>query len=196
MDYFEVLGLKKGATQKEIKVAYRKLAMKWHPDKNHGNKKAEEKFKQITEAYDFLMSHPNYGNDSKSTTSSNTSNSEKKQSSSSSRHTENNSRKSTNGFEKQNREKRNSNYYKTQTHSFNNSTKYSGTKRASFRDPNFEDEYTEKVSRPEFNTKPRGSYMNDNPKNSEMDSFAKGCLIAVAILIGVPLLFIKCLLAF
>ena len=42
----------------------------------------------------------------------------------------------------------------------------------------------------------KGSYMNDNPKNSEMDSFAKGCLIAVAILIGVPLLFIKCLLAF
>ena len=54
-DYYEILGLKKGATEREIKSAYRKLALKWHPDKNQDKKKeAEEKFKEINEAYQVL----------------------------------------------------------------------------------------------------------------------------------------------
>ena len=54
MDYYEILGVAKGATQDEIKKAYRKLALKYHPDKNAGNKEAEEKFKKISEAYAVL----------------------------------------------------------------------------------------------------------------------------------------------
>ncbi len=53
-DYYKVLGVNKNATQEEIKKAYRKLALKYHPDKNKNNKKAEEKFKEITEAYEIL----------------------------------------------------------------------------------------------------------------------------------------------
>jgi len=54
-DYYEVLGITKDATEKDIKKAYRKLAFKWHPDKNPDNKKeAEEKFKEINEAYSVL----------------------------------------------------------------------------------------------------------------------------------------------
>lgn len=53
-DYYHVLGLKKGASSDEIKKAYRKLAIKYHPDKNAGNKEAEEKFKEINEAYAVL----------------------------------------------------------------------------------------------------------------------------------------------
>ncbi len=53
-DYYEVLGVSRTATADEIKKAYRKLAMKYHPDKNPGNKAAEEKFKGINEAYDVL----------------------------------------------------------------------------------------------------------------------------------------------
>ncbi len=53
-DYYGVLGLKKEATAEEIKKAYRKLAVKFHPDKNQGEKKAEEKFKELTEAYEVL----------------------------------------------------------------------------------------------------------------------------------------------
>lgn len=53
-DYYEVLGLKKGATEAEIKKAYRKLAVKYHPDKNPGDKAAEDKFKEISEAYAVL----------------------------------------------------------------------------------------------------------------------------------------------
>eukprot|EP01004_Peranema_trichophorum_P005321 NODE_4185_length_1211_cov_76.835478_g3687_i0.p1 GENE.NODE_4185_length_1211_cov_76.835478_g3687_i0~~NODE_4185_length_1211_cov_76.835478_g3687_i0.p1 ORF type:complete len:313 (-),score=86.67 NODE_4185_length_1211_cov_76.835478_g3687_i0:218-1156(-) len=54
-DYYKVLGLKKDASQKDIKKAYRKLAMKWHPDKNPDNKEeSEEKFKKIAEAYQVL----------------------------------------------------------------------------------------------------------------------------------------------
>ena len=53
-DYYEVLGLQKGASEEEIKKAFRKMAMKYHPDKNPGNKEAEEKFKEVNEAYSVL----------------------------------------------------------------------------------------------------------------------------------------------
>ncbi|MBB5227218.1 molecular chaperone DnaJ [Treponema ruminis] len=53
-DLYQVLGISKTASQSEIKSAYRKLAVKYHPDKNPGDKAAEEKFKQITAAYDVL----------------------------------------------------------------------------------------------------------------------------------------------
>lgn len=53
LDYYKILGVDKGATDDDLKKAYRKLAMKWHPDKNPNNKKeAENKFKQISEAYE------------------------------------------------------------------------------------------------------------------------------------------------
>ena len=53
-DYYEVLGVEKNATEQEIKKAYRKLAMKYHPDRNKDNKEAEEKFKEASEAYEVL----------------------------------------------------------------------------------------------------------------------------------------------
>ncbi|MDR3364184.1 MAG: molecular chaperone DnaJ [Clostridiales Family XIII bacterium] len=53
-DYYEILGLKKGAAEADIKKAFRKLAMQYHPDKNPGDKKAEEKFKEVNEAYGIL----------------------------------------------------------------------------------------------------------------------------------------------
>ena len=53
-DYYEVLGLKKGASENDIKRAYKRLASKHHPDKNQGSKDAEEKFKEINEAYEVL----------------------------------------------------------------------------------------------------------------------------------------------
>ena len=53
-DYYEVLGVDKSASADEIKKAYRKMAIKYHPDKNPGDKEAEEKFKEAAEAYDVL----------------------------------------------------------------------------------------------------------------------------------------------
>jgi molecular chaperone DnaJ len=53
-DYYEVLGIPKNANDQQIKSAYRKLALQYHPDRNHGNKDAEEKFKEAAEAYAIL----------------------------------------------------------------------------------------------------------------------------------------------
>src|SRR5829696_4528912 len=53
-DYYEILGVSKGAATEEIKKAYRKVAMQYHPDRNPGDKAAEEKFKEAAEAYEIL----------------------------------------------------------------------------------------------------------------------------------------------
>ena len=53
-DFYATLGVARNASESEIKLAYRKLAMTWHPDRNNGSREAEEKFKEITEAYDVL----------------------------------------------------------------------------------------------------------------------------------------------
>ena len=54
-DFYEILGLQKSATQQEIKAAYRRLALKWHPDKNNNSKESNEFFKILSEAYSVLF---------------------------------------------------------------------------------------------------------------------------------------------
>ncbi len=54
-DYYEILGVNKDAPEEEIKKSYRKLAMKYHPDRNPDNPKAEEQFKEAKEAYEMLL---------------------------------------------------------------------------------------------------------------------------------------------
>lgn len=67
-DYYTILGITKSANDREIKKSYKKLAMKYHPDRNQGNKNAEKKFKEIKEAYDVLIdpqkrsAYDQYGN--------------------------------------------------------------------------------------------------------------------------------------
>lgn len=53
-DYYEILGVDRSASDEEIKRSYRRLAMQHHPDRNPGDKKAEEKFKEAAEAYEVL----------------------------------------------------------------------------------------------------------------------------------------------
>ncbi|MEG0251217.1 MAG: DnaJ domain-containing protein, partial [Christensenellaceae bacterium] len=53
-DFYETLGVDKGASAEEIKSAYRKLAKKYHPDLNQGDSSAEAKFKEVSEAYEIL----------------------------------------------------------------------------------------------------------------------------------------------
>ena len=53
-DYYDVLGVSKNANEAEVKKSYRKLAMKYHPDRNKGDREAEKKFKEVSEAYEVL----------------------------------------------------------------------------------------------------------------------------------------------
>src|SRR5512145_784126 len=53
-DYYKILGVERSADEKEVKSAYRKLARKYHPDVNPGDKSAEDKFKEVNEAYEVL----------------------------------------------------------------------------------------------------------------------------------------------
>ncbi|CAL4042486.1 Chaperone protein DnaJ [Buchnera aphidicola (Anoecia corni)] len=56
-DYYQILGIKNSAKETEIKRAYKRLAMKYHPDRNQGDKSAEKKFKEVKEAYEVLINH-------------------------------------------------------------------------------------------------------------------------------------------
>ena len=58
-DYYEVLGVSRSCTEQELKSAYRKLAMQYHPDRNPGDKAAEERFKEASEAYGILSDEDN-----------------------------------------------------------------------------------------------------------------------------------------
>src|SRR4051812_8191509 len=60
-DYYEVLGVKRGASEKEVRQAYRKLARKFHPDVNPNDQTSEEKFKEVSEAYEVLSDEEKRG---------------------------------------------------------------------------------------------------------------------------------------
>ena len=60
-DYYDVLGISRSADKGTIKRAYRKLAKKYHPDTNAGNAQAEEKFKEVQQAYEQIMKEKEYG---------------------------------------------------------------------------------------------------------------------------------------
>ncbi len=57
-DYYKILGIEKSASDTQIKAAYRKLALKYHPDRNQGDKAAEAEFKKVSEAYAVLSDPP------------------------------------------------------------------------------------------------------------------------------------------
>ena len=61
-DYYNILEVDKTASEKDIKKSYRKLSMKYHPDKNPDNKESEDKFKEIAEAYSILSNKEKRGN--------------------------------------------------------------------------------------------------------------------------------------
>ncbi|TYQ16969.1 UNVERIFIED_CONTAM: DnaJ-class molecular chaperone with C-terminal Zn finger domain [Acetivibrio alkalicellulosi] len=71
VDYYKILGVSRDASPEEIKKAYRKLARKYHPDVNKGNKDAEEKFKQINEAYKAVVEGKEVGQDNTKTNQTN-----------------------------------------------------------------------------------------------------------------------------
>jgi len=56
-EHYKTLGVQMGAKPEQVRKAYRKLALKWHPDKNQGSAEATEKFRQITEAYEAVCRH-------------------------------------------------------------------------------------------------------------------------------------------
>ena len=68
-DFYEILGVAKNASESEIKKSYRKLAMKYHPDRNQGDQEAEKKFKEASAAYEVLKdsqkraAYDQYGHD-------------------------------------------------------------------------------------------------------------------------------------
>ena len=206
MNYFEILGIKPGASEKEIKTAFRKMAMKWHPDKNPNNEVAAEKFRQINEAYEFLMAHhgyKSYDNSTNTSKSSTTNSNTKRKTNTSNNYSRNNSnnKKSTTNS---NRAKASGNSSFTKQAKYYSSSNTTNSRKTSYKDPNFDDdeetknysynydEESKQYSRPDFNTKPYGSYMNEN-NNSEMNPFAKGCLITIIILL-VPIMFFTCVL--
>ena len=57
-DYYEVLGVDRNANETDLKASYRKLALKYHPDRNSGDKESEEMFKEASEAYEVLRDPP------------------------------------------------------------------------------------------------------------------------------------------
>lgn len=176
MDYFAVLEIKPGASEKEIKSAFRRLALKWHPDKNPNNEFAAEQFRKINEAYEYLMSNNNY----KNFENNNKKTSEKGKSD----FYDSNESSSYKNKSKNTSYSRNAKYY--------SSYDYSTTRKKSYSDPNFDEDTTE-YDRPKYNTKPNGTYMNSNQQKSDISPFAKFCIVVITIILGSSFFF-KCIL--